>query len=52
MITDREQIKISFIELLYAVAIGASFSVIPTNPLSNIFGFLVFIFSIGIAGYD
>ncbi len=49
---DRGQIKISFIELLYAVAIGASFSVIPANPLSNIFGFLVFIFSIGVAGYD
>lgn len=49
---DREQIKISFIELLYAVAIGASFSVIPTNPADHIFGFIVFIFSIGIAGYD
>ena len=49
---DKEQIKISFIELLYAVAIGASFAIIPMNPLKNIFGFMVFLFSILFSAYD
>lgn len=49
---EKKMVLIPFIDVLYALAIGAGFVAFPKNPLADYFGTLVFVYTLLIAAQD